>query len=309
MGGKQAVAEMLVREMIAMKPRAKVFVDLFGGGGSMSFMARQLGLQVVYNEYDSQLAGFVAWLMERIASGERGQYGLFPDEYYQFVTRERFFEQVNLHTPYSEFCRVVYSFGNGRRTYLLNPEIEAPRHLLHDVVVFGCADSLRRFNTSHNTAIRLSDKATVNERRLDIMRQVKAQYGRCDIEQLERLQQLEQLQQLERLQQLQRLTVKNLSYNAVPLPYNDDEVIIYCDPPYRGTGKYRCDFNHEAFDDWLRHQNHTIFISEYTMPSDFYEVFNFSKRVTLGSTSNNKVATERLFSNRPAAIVQQMGLF
>ena len=306
MGGKQTVAEMLVREMIAMKPQAKVFVDLFGGGGSISFMASQLGLQVVYNEYDGQLASFVAWLMKRIASGERGQYGLFPDDFYQFVTRERFFEQIDLHTPYSEFCRVVCSFGNTRRGYMFNPEIEATKHLLHNMVVFGCVDSLQRFNDTHSNAVKLSNKATVNERRLDIMRQVKMQYGRYDLQQLERLQQLEQLEQLERLQ---RFTLLNLSYNAVPLPYDDNEVIIYCDPPYRGTCKYRQEFCYVAFDEWLRKQHHTVFISEYTMPDDFYEVFNFKKRVTLSSSSNNVVATERLFCNRPAVTVQQMGLF
>jgi site-specific DNA-adenine methylase len=93
MGGKQAVAEMLVREMIALKPSATTFVDLFGGGGSMSFMALQLGLKVVYNEYDTHLSSFMAYLVNRVASGQQGQYGMFPDEWYTFVTREMFTEQ------------------------------------------------------------------------------------------------------------------------------------------------------------------------------------------------------------------------
>ena len=42
-GSKQLIAEKLLIEMLKYKPKAKYFVDLFGGGGSMSFMALQMG--------------------------------------------------------------------------------------------------------------------------------------------------------------------------------------------------------------------------------------------------------------------------
>ena len=44
MGSKNKIAEQLMRKMLEIKPNAKYFVDLFGGGGSMSFAALQLGL-------------------------------------------------------------------------------------------------------------------------------------------------------------------------------------------------------------------------------------------------------------------------
>jgi len=50
MGSKNAIAIMLFKSMLDLKPRAKYFVDLFGGGGAMAFTAHQIGLKVIYNE-------------------------------------------------------------------------------------------------------------------------------------------------------------------------------------------------------------------------------------------------------------------
>ena len=37
------------------------------------------------------------------------------------------------------------------------------------------------------------------------------------------------------------------------LEYDYDEVIIYCDPPYRGTAEYTDNgFNYKEFDEWVR---------------------------------------------------------
>ena len=48
--------------------------------------------------------------------------------------------------------------------------------------------------------------------------------------------------------------------------------IIYCDPPYEGTTKYKDKFNHAELWAWCRRmkaEGHTIFISEYNAPDDF----------------------------------------
>lgn len=74
---------------------------------------------------------------------------------------------------------------------------------------------------------------------------------------------------------------------------------IYCDPPYRGTTKYKDDFDHERFYDWCinRHnEGHRVFISEYYMPEDRFECI-WSKEVnsSLTKDTGSKKGVERLF--------------
>ena len=115
MGSKNKIAHELICEMKKHKPKAKYFIDLFGGGGSMSFTALQMGYKVLYNEYETDLANFMQFIIDRVKNNEKSRYGLLPEEYYQFVTREIFIEQKSLHTNYAEFCRLIYSFGNNHQ--------------------------------------------------------------------------------------------------------------------------------------------------------------------------------------------------
>lgn len=72
--------------------------------------------------------------------------------------------------------------------------------------------------------------------------------------------------------------------------------IIYCDPPYQGTTKYKTgDFNHAEFWEWCRakaKEGHQVFISEYNAPEDFKCVYSHE----LTNSLNNKKATEKLFT-------------
>ena len=58
------------------------------------------------------------------------------------------------------------------------------------------------------------------------------------------------------------------SYWDLEIPPNS---LIYCDPPYAGTTKYKSDFDHNHFWKWCRQkakEGHTVFVSEYDAPSD-----------------------------------------
>jgi site-specific DNA-adenine methylase len=310
MGSKNLIAEELIYKMIEYKPKAKYFYDLFGGGGSMSFAALQMGYTVIYNEYDSDLSNFVSFLMDRIVSGERSEYGLLPTEWYQFVTREEFNKQKELHTPYAEFCKIVYSFGNNRQAYLFNLEIEKIKHLAHDFVVFNCKNSLQKYNKLVGINLIMPVGDSINDRRLNYRKQLtnllsNRKMEGLQLQQLEQLERLEQLEQLQSLQQLERLTILNKSYNEVDIPYNCDEVIIYCDPPYRGTAEYLKEFNYIKFDNWVKNNDKTIFISEYNAP--FNIIHSVDKRCTLSSSSNNKVV-ENLYINKDIKL-GQLSLF
>ena len=303
-GSKNKIAETLILEMQKYKPNAKYFYDMFGGGGSMSFTAIQMGYKVIYNEYDSDLTLFMQYIVDRIKSGEKSKYGFFPEEYYSFVTREMFMEQKKLHTVYSEFCRIVYSFGNNRHDYMFSRDLEKSKHLAHNFVVFKCEKSLKEFNEFQKTNLTISNAEAINDRRLHYTKEIKKE-KRID---LERLEQLEQLQQLERLQQLDNFIVLNKSYDEIEIPYKDDDVIIYCDPPYEKTKCYRNKkFDHNKFNDWVKNKDKTVFLSEYN--SEFFEIFNIKKRCTMNKKLNNLVL-EKLYCNKNLEIVKNNeGLF
>jgi len=88
------------------------------------------------------------------------------------------------------------------------------------------------------------------------------------------------------------------SYSDLKIPNNS---IIYCDPPYAGTTKYKDDFNHEEFWEWCREkvkEGHQVFISEYTAPDDFVCVWQQELNVLVAKSAKSgkeKNAIEKLF--------------
>ena len=104
------------------------------------------------------------------------------------------------------------------------------------------------------------------------------------------LQSLESLQSLQSSTAISRLTITQGDYQAVEIK---PDSVIYCDPPYRGTMGYLCDFDHDRFYEWAERQTN-IFISEYSMPSEFKCIAERSHRSRLSPTAK-KAVVERLF--------------
>lgn len=73
--------------------------------------------------------------------------------------------------------------------------------------------------------------------------------------------------------------------------------IIYCDPPYEGTTKYKDGIDHKVFWQWIRNlsQTHTVFVSEYNAPSDFECVWSKEVFNTLDKNTGAKKGIEKLF--------------
>lgn len=83
-------------------------------------------------------------------------------------------------------------------------------------------------------------------------------------------------------------------YINLPIP---PEAIVYCDPPYEGTTKYKDKFDHELFWHWCRNkskQGHRVFISEYNAPNDFECIWSKTIHNTLKDTGSKK-GVEKLF--------------
>jgi DNA adenine methylase len=76
--------------------------------------------------------------------------------------------------------------------------------------------------------------------------------------------------------------------------YSNGNNIIYSDPPYQDTKKYISDFDNKKFWDWCREQRKNgnfIYVSEYSAPDDFKEVWRKEKKDTLGSWNRNNGKT------------------
>ena len=86
------------------------------------------------------------------------------------------------------------------------------------------------------------------------------------------------------------------SYDVLDIPPNS---IIYCDPPYKGTTKYKtASFDHDKFWQWCRDktiEGHSVFISEYQAPEDFESIWEMEGRTTLAQSKKPKKFKERLF--------------
>lgn len=95
-------------------------------------------------------------------------------------------------------------------------------------------------------------------------------------------------------QDLKDITFNCCSYDELIIP---DNSIIYCDPPYQNTTKYKDDFDTDKFWDWCRlkaKEGHKVFVSEYNAPDDFECIWQKAVNSNLGATS--KKATEKLFT-------------
>lgn len=78
--------------------------------------------------------------------------------------------------------------------------------------------------------------------------------------------------------------------------------IIYNDPPYEGTTKYKGVFDHVVFWDWVRKMcgdGHTVYTSEYSAPDDFISVWEKPTLANFSMQNNdNKDRTEKLFIHK-----------
>lgn len=85
MGSKRKIAGQLIELIHSLEPNKKIFYDLFGGGGSMSFAAIESGYfdKVVYNEYDKGIAN----LLKKI------QHEGITNIFYSWVSRKEFNEK------------------------------------------------------------------------------------------------------------------------------------------------------------------------------------------------------------------------
>lgn len=251
------------QQIIDILPSGGRFIDVFGGGGSISLTAASSGKwnAVVYNDRRKTVVNLLKALIE-----DNPHFDLMK---YVYMDRETFYNWRDNQPDSIERTLVltVWSFSNNMCDYLWGKKIEKEKLQLTRALFFG------------NTGTKLDDLYSYAKNETSIAgkykmfhkwrREVMNISSRYDLlQQLSRLDQLEQLQRLSRLDQLQQLQqLQQLEYST--LDYHDliirPDDIVYCDPPYVNTGLDYGGWDPDAFYAWLAAcPAKQIYISEYT---------------------------------------------
>ena len=282
MGSKRKLAGDILQFITARHKGLTDFYDLFGGGGSVSFTAiRDYRFNTHYNELNSHIYSLVRYLCT---------HKTFEPKFYEWVSREEFFEQINRTDAdwYSGFVMSCWSFGNGQDSYLYGREREEIKRLAHEFIVNGDLEAMKGIGVDIPTLNNIKD---MQKRRVVFCKHIenKIQEGR-----MQSLEMVEHLARIKNLQNLQNLQCTNLSYQHVPI--TGESPVLYCDIPYQGTGEYKeGGFDHDAFYRWAAETEYPVYISEYAAP--FEEVHAFRHRSSLSATNNKKQTVEKIFWN------------
>lgn len=322
MGSKSAIAPWV----ISCLPPGDTLVDLFCGGCAVTDAAIRSHRykRFIFNDINPMMPS--AYL-KALAGG-------FKNEN-RWISREDFFRLKDK----DAYVAICFSFGNDLRTYAYSPENEIYKKACHYAIVFDDWVGLRELlpmvadaayqnlehvydrherrlkfrqaigrllkeidNTGLNTSKSLHHSSCVKE-----LNKTRPVGKMIDIKFLLNLQNLSSLERLERLERLEHLDYKifSLDYRKVPIPNGG---VVYCDLPYKGTQKYLCEFDHEAFYQWVLSRPFPVFISEYNMPDDFYPIGIKQKISSLSAVSTFNVA-EKIFVQRRYADKYKRDLF
>ena len=270
-GSKNQIAEFIISNL----PRAEHFYDLFAGGCAVTHCA------LLSRKYNYVHANDIQIKYPQLFYD--AAHGKYRNEN-RVITRDEFF----MFKDTDALVELCWSFGNGKTTYLWDKNIEHVKHAACKVIM--CDDRQKR---------RLYFREFINK--LKSIMCVDENDKLIRLETLESLEQLQSLQRLERIQGLdcllemhilEGLDISGKSYNEVEILPNS---VVYCDPPYIGTKGYGVEFDHEQFYEWLRNTNFPVYISEYTMPSDFAIVASIDKISNFSPTKNRTVKQENIY--------------
>lgn len=283
MGSKSKIAKDIIRIL----PSAEYFIDLFGGGGSMSHCALLSNKydKIIYNEKETLVYNRFKMAIT----------GNFKDEQ-RWIDRDTF-DYFKTTDPYVALC---FSFGNNLRGYCYSEFLEPWKKALHYARV------MNDFSELNNIGIHGNGSREDVLKNFDNYKNIYSEYINhsinCDAMHFAELENLERLHRLQSIfndcnsfHSVKYVTLEcyNDSYEHIEIPENS---IIYCDIPYKDTRSYLSEFNHEEFYDWVRRQKAIVFISEYNMPQDFYLVHKFTRRELYNS--NDGIVTECLYCNK-----------
>ena len=311
-GSKSRIAHWVIDNL----PSGRVLIDAFAGGCAITHRAllSQKWQTVIANDINGKYPQLFADAM----------HGQYRDEK-RWISREDF-ERLKSKDAFVACC---WSFANNVRHYMYSKAIEPYKRALHYAIVFddfapmqelmpevaqAVHDALQGQNNLHDRRITAQNVIVKTLKRLtgdnyahqiiqsnplyQIIRHTSKHTPR--LQSLESLERLQSLESLERLEILERLQVTSLSYDEIDIP---DCAVVYCDPPYHACDKRLYDgtakaFDHNAFYDWCVSVSKTnpIFISEYSIEDDRFEIVAEKQKMTSMSWKTAFNVTERLYT-------------
>lgn len=221
--------------------------------------------------------------------------GQFKNEN-RWISREDF-KKLKTIDPYVAIC---YSFGNNLNAYCYSIVLEPWKEALHYARVFKDYSKFKEFGIDSDGS-KLDIINNFEDYKQKYIKYINNSIN-CDAQHINELESLERLQRLKSIVtiddkhfgELQSIESLNLSYDLVSIPKDS---VVYCDPPYANTHTYLSEFNHFEFYDWCKKQSSLVFISEYSMPEDFYLIAEFKRKEIFNS--NSKDVCEKLYCNKP----------
>jgi site-specific DNA-adenine methylase len=314
--------------------RDNSFIDVFGGGGSMSSFAYQSKLfnKIYYNDIRKDIVELVNYLIEND----------LDERFNTYITRSEF-ENIKDSTYFNAFIISCYGYGNLNTNYFCGSDKEIIKQKVHNVIMFDdysgfekneieLIDSMKErsllypieynskgfvsnfFERYHKLwtqdTTKVLRKYPVKYRDYGVwfnnelgVKGSKMTYKKKDLipidAELQGLMQLQHLEQLTQLYQFNKLKpnliTSNLSFIDLDIPKDS---IVYLDPPYYSTvNSYTKTFDYDCFLHWAKDLKVPAFLSEYTNTLDWIEVLSIEKRNNMSKTKQNNFNTERLFWN------------
>lgn len=265
-GSKNKIA----KKIVDLLPQAEYFVDLFCGGCAVTHAAMLSGKyeKFIINDIQKDIP-------ELFAKAVAGKVG----NELPLIGRDEF-QELKDKDP---LIGLLYSFGNNRRSYLWSEKNEKIKLLATRMIMAENWQERRRQYIKFISALQ----------KLDSLESIE---NLPHLERLERIQNIERLERLKQLSSIQNIPqVFSVDYQNVKIPAN---AVVYCDPPYFGKEKYKINFDYSRFHEWLRGTDFPVYVSEYSMPEDFAELWSIKKTCTMAPNNNTKKTMEKIFVHK-----------
>ena len=317
-GSKSRIAHWVIDHL----PRGRVLIDAFAGGCAITHRAllSQKWQTIIANDINGK---YPQLFLDAI-------HGRYRDEK-RWISRQDF-ERLKSKDAFVACC---WSFGNNLQYYVYSKAIEPYKRALHYAIVFddfapmqelmpevaqAVRDAIHWIPNTHDRRITAQNVIVKTLKRLTddnfahpiiqsnplyqtirhTSRNTLSLKNLESLESLERMERMESLKSLQSLQSLERMQVTSLSYDKIDIP---DGAVVYCDPPYHACDKSLYEstakaFDHCAFYDWCVSVSKTnpIFISEYSIEDDRFEVVAEKQKMTSMSPKTAFNVTERLYT-------------
>ena len=314
-GSKSRIAHWVIDNL----PSGRVLIDAFAGGCAITHRAllSQKWQTIIANDINGKYPQLFLDAM----------HGKYRDER-RWISREDF-ERLKSQDALVACC---WSFGNNLKTYMYSRSIEPYKRALHYAIVLddfapmqelmpevaqAVHEAIHWTRNTHDRRITAQNVIVKTLKRLTgdnyahpiiqsnplyrrIIHSNKDAQSLEGLKSLESMYNLERLERLECLERLERIRVTSQSYDEIDIP---DDAVVYCDPPYHasdnrlyeGTAKA---FDYCAFYDWCVSVSKTnpIFISEYSIEDDRFEIVAEKQRITTMSQVKSSIVTERLYT-------------